>query len=554
MGAALWLCGALASAQAGPSVPSRAPVRGGTPGLELTEATLDQLQFALRTGQVTSLQLVQAYQARIAAYDDGPPILNGILALNPIALDEAVASDLQRARGLAHGALFGVPVLVKDNIDVAGMPTTAGALALEGSRPPDDAFLVRKLRAAGAIVLGKTTLTEFANFVTTGMPSGYSSLGGYGYNPYDPHPVPGGDGRPALTPGGSSSGTGISITASFAAVGVGTETSGSILSPSSSNCLVGIKPTVGLISRDGILPITADQDTPGPMARTVRDAALLLGVLAGFDPADPATAPCALRGTCPGDYTRFLDKFALRGARIAVPHSPYWDILTADERALMRAAVRALVDAGAVVVNPFELPRQTQMSQRGIAVTYPPPVNSSSVLLYGFKHDLNRYLAGLGPLAPVHELADVVAFNNAHPTQTLRYGQSIALAAVQIDDAPGSADTQRYLSDRARDLSLFRGALDEAFAGPDALPDTGDEFDAILFPANVGADAPARAGYPSVCVPGGFIERGGGLPPRPFGVTFTGRAFGEPRLLALAYSFEQATHHRRPPDGTPPLR
>jgi amidase len=194
------------------------------------------------------------------------------------------------------------------------------------------------------------------------------------------------------------------------------------------------------------------------------------------------------------------------------------------------------------------------MSQRGIAVSYPPPANSSSVLLYGFKHDLNRYLAALGPLAPVHELADVVAFNVAHPVQTLRYGQSIALAALRIDDSPGSADTQRYLSDRTRDLSLFRGALDEAFAGPDALPDTGDEFDALLFPANIGADAPARAGYPSVCVPGGFIERTGGLPPRPFGVTFTGRAFSEPRLLALAYAFEQATHHRRPPDTTPPLR
>ena len=553
MCAGLWLAGALASAQTALSLPSRATTHTGTPRVEVAEATLDQLQFALRTGQTTSLELVAAYQARIAAFDAGPPILNGILALSPTALDEARARDAARAQGRARGALFGIPVLVKDNIDVRGLPTTAGALALESSIPPDDAFLVKKLRAAGAIVLGKTTLTEFANFVTSGMPSGYSSLGGYGYNPYDPHPVPGGDGRPAMTPGGSSSGTGISIACSFAAVGVGTETSGSILSPSSSNCLVGIKPTVGLISRDGILPITADQDTPGPMARTVRDAAILLGALSGFDPADPATAPCGVRGGCPGDYTRYLDKFALLGARIAVPHSPYWDALSADERALMRVAVRALKDAGAVVEDPFELPRQAQMNQRGIAVSYPPPANSSSVLLYGFKHDLNRYFAGLGALAPIHELADVVAFNDAHPAETLKYGQSIALAAVRIDDSPGSADTQRYLSDRARDLALFRGALDEAFAGPDALPDTGDEFDALLFPANIGADAPARAGYPSVCVPGGFIERGS-LPPRPFGVTFTGRAFSEARLIALAYSFEQATRHRRPPDVTPPLR
>ena len=521
--------------------------------LELVEATLPELQDALRTGLVTSEQLVQAYLARIAAYDDGFPFLNGILALDPTALEQARACDRERAAGRAHGDLFGIPVLVKDNIDVAGLPTTAGALALADSRPPDDAFLVTKLRAAGAIVLGKTTLTEFANFIASNMPSGYSSLGGYGFNPYDPRPLPGGDGRPVLTPGGSSSGSGISVAANLAAVAVGSETSGSILSPASENGVVGIKPTLGLISRDGILPITADQDTPGPLARSVTDAAILLGVLAGFDPADPATAPLAQRGTYPQDYTPFLDKFGLVGKRIAVPHFPYWNFLTQEQRQRMRQAIRVLVREGAEVADPWEIPHQAQLSARGICVTYPTNNLCSSVLLYGFKHDLDLYLGNLGPAAPMHDLGDVLAFNDAHPLETLKYGQAIGRAANRMDVAPGSPDTLKYQQDRARDIELFRGALDELYAGPDGLPATGDEFDAILFPSNVGADAPARAGYPSVCVPAAFLDEAGGVAAHPFGVTFSGPAFSEPALIQMAYDYEQATHNRQPPASAPPL-
>ena len=552
LGATAWAQGpARAAATLGPSAVagSSSTALGGL-GLELHEATLDQLGFALRTRQVTSEALVAGYLARIEAYDEGQPRLNGILALNPDALAEARLRDAQRALGLARGPLFGIPVLVKDNIDVAGMPTTAGSLALAESFPPDDAFLVRRLRAAGAIVLGKTTLSEFANFLTTGMPSGYSSLGGFGYNPYDPRRAA--DGAPILTPGGSSSGSGIAVAASLAPVAIGTETSGSILSPSSSNALVGLKPTLGIISRDGILPITADQDTPGPMARSVRDAAILLGALVGYDPADPATHVCIERGGVPGEYTRFLDKYALEGARLAAPHHPYWDVLTSQQRQRMRDTVDLLRALGATVVAA-EIPRQTQLSARGIAVTYPPPTGSSSVLLYGFQHDLGNYLAGLGPGAPMHSLTEIVAFNAAHP-EARRYGQTIAFAASHVDASPGSADTLRYLDDRDRDVTLFRGALDELYAGPDALPGTGDEFDAILFPSNVGADAPARAGYPSITVPGEFL-----VPPNnptlayPFGITFSGPALSEPRLLALAYAYEQATHHRRPPPSTPPL-
>lgn len=537
-----------APAAAAPPAPRETGL-GGAP-LELAEATLDQLQFALRTHQITSEELVQGYLARIDAYDDGSPGLNGILARNPTALDEARARDAQRALGLAHGPLFGIPVLLKDNIDAAGMPTTAGSLALADSFPPDDAFLVRRLRAAGAIVLGKATLSEFANFLTSGMPSGYSSLGGFGYNPYDPRRAV--DGSPIVSPGGSSSGSGIAVAASLAPVAIGTETSGSILSPASSNALVGLKPTLGLVSRDGILPITADQDTAGPMARSVRDAAILLGALVGYDPADPVTRVCIERGGVPGEYTRFLDKYALEGARIAVPHHPYWDFLSGQQRNRMRDTVDLLTALGATMVTA-ELPRQTQLSARGIAVTYPPPAGSSSVLLYGFQHDLGNYLAGLGPGAPMHSLAEIVAFNAAHP-EARRYGQTIAFAASHIDPTPGSADTQRYMDDRNRDVALFRGSLDELFAGPDALPGTGDEYDAILFPANFGADAPARAGYPSLTVPGQFL-----IPPAnptlayPFGITFTGPALSEPRLLALAYAFEQATRFRRPPPSAPPL-
>jgi len=547
-------CFVLFLAPATGSAQSLSGARALPPGFELVEASLSELEFAQRIGRVTSEELVLAYQARIAAYDDAGPELNGILALNAAALSEARARDAERRAGFVRGPLHGIPVLVKDNIDVAGMPTTAGSLALAASFPPDDAALVRKLRAAGAVILGKTSLTEFANFLTSGMPSGYHSLGGFGLNPYDPRPAPNGDGRPVLTPGGSSSGTGIAIAASLAAAGVGTETSGSILSPASSNGLVGLKPTLGLISRDGILPITADQDTPGPMARTVRDCALLLSALAGFDPADPATADCAVRnGPCPGDYTRFLDKHALVGARIGVPRSPYWDFASGPQRSRLRDALNVLEREGAVVLDPFELPDQTAMSARGICVSYPPPGNCSSVLLYGFKHDLEQYLEGLGPLAPMKSLADIVAFNAANPT-AVRYGQSIALAAVQLDTSPGSDDTRRYERDRRRDLELFRGALERAFAGPDGLPDTGDELDALFFPANFGADAPARAGFPSLTVPGRFLDPTATVVnPHPFGITFCGPAWSEPRLIALGYAFEQATRYRQTPTSTPEL-
>jgi amidase len=554
---------------------------------QIVEATISDIQKALARGQITVEELVQMYLDRIEAYDNDGPGLNSYIHVNARALD--VARRLECARGhddddagrrgrnndgedgdaddddndrdrrggnKRGGPLCGVPVVLKDNIDTFDMPTTAGSVALAGSIPPNDAFIARKLRRAGAVILGKATLTEFANFLTNGMPAGYSSLGGYGFNPYDPRPdpreLPFGDGRPVLTPGGSSSGSGIAVAANLAAVGVGTETSGSILSPGTANFVVGVKPTVGLISRDGIIPITADQDTAGPIARTVRDAAILLGVVAGYDPADPATAACLIRGNCFSDYTRFLKRRALNGARIAVPPFP-------DNRAeVMNAAIATLRSQGAYVELIAALAPQLPGCPSDV---YPPAPGCSTVLNYGFKRDLNLYLASLGPTAPVQTLADVIAFNTAHAPASIKYGQSLALFSQMFDITPGSADTMRYLADRAEDIARSRTALEGVYNGPDGMRGTNDDFDALLHSGNTGAGTPAKAGYPSIVVPAGYFVNAPTPPfpdgfvaqPGPAGVTFSGPAFSEPRLLALAYAFEQATKARRPPASAPPL-
>ena len=544
----------------------------GSSRLQLVEATINDIQKALQTRLITTEQLVQMYLHRIAAYDKGAPHLNSYLYLNANqALAAARQSDAERRRGNIKSPLFGIPVVLKDNVDTFDMPTTAGSVALTGSIPPDDAFITRKLRAAGAIIMGKATLTEFANFLTNGMPAGYSSLGGYGFNPFDPRPdprevTPFNDGRPALSPGGSSSGPGIAVSANLATVGIGTETSGSILSPGTQNLVVGIKPTVGLVSRDGIIPITADQDTAGPLARTVTDAAILLGIIAGFDPSDPATAACLMPGKCFSDYTQFLNPGALKGARIAVPYFSYWTDtsgtvnLSSSQQQVVNDAIAVLRAQGAFVQEHADIPTQPSLNAFGGCGTHGQQ-NCSTVLLYGFKRDLNAYLASLGPGAPVHTLADVIAYNHAHAPESIKYGQVLAIQSDLFDIAPGSADTLRYQNDRAMDLALSRGGLDAIYNGPDGIPGTADDFDAILFPANRGANIAARAGYPSIVVPAGFVENaptppfpdGFNAQPAPYGVTFSGRAFSEPRLIGLAYAFEQATKHRSPPFSVPPL-
>jgi amidase len=508
--------------------------------LQLVEATIAELRLALATRLVTPAALVQMYLARVAAFDDDGPELNSFLHVNVNAVADAEALGT-RCEARDAPPLCGIPVIVKDNIDTFDMPTTAGSVALEGSLPASDAFVSARLREAGAVIIGKATLSEFANFLATGMPSGYSSLGGFGFNPYDPRPQPGSDGRPVLTPGGSSSGSSIAVSANLASVGIGTETAGSILSPASSNGIVGIKPTLGLLSRAGIIPISADQDTAGPLARTVSDAALLLGVLAGFDAADPATSPCLEPGNCEADYTQFLDAEALAGARIAVP--PF----AGNRGSVMNAAIEVLQARGASVREIVPLAQQ-----RGTCTSVPAGNNCSTVLIYGFKRDLDAYLAST-PAAPVRSLAEIIAFNAA-TDGALVYGQQLALAAQALDTAPGSADTARYEADRAQALNGARGVLDAVYAGEDGVPGTDDDVDAILFSENSGAGAPAIAGYPSITVPGGFLAASGAIQnPFPSGVTFSGPAFSEPRLIALAFAFEQATRRREPPASTPSL-
>ena len=336
---------------------------------DVIEATIPEIQHAFRTRRLTSEQLVETYLARIDAYDDAGPGVNAFIHVSRTAEIEARWLDLLRRFGFGRGPLYGVPVLLKDNIDTFNMPTTAGSVALEGSVPPDDAFITRKLRQAGAIILGKATLTEYANFLTTGMPAGYSSLGNYGFNPYDPRRDPReqtGDGRPALNTGGSSSGTGTA--ANFWAANVGTETSGSILSPSNQNMLAAVKPTVGRVSRYGVIPITADQDTAGPMAKFVADAAILLGALesASPDPNDAATSRC----TPPPnrDYTPHLKADGLKAARIGIPRAFYYNPVTppgakeprgglnADQTKVMTEAIEILTKQGAVIVDPADIP------------------------------------------------------------------------------------------------------------------------------------------------------------------------------------------------------
>jgi amidase len=502
---------------------------------ELVEATIADIRAALDSGLLTSKELVQLYLNRIEAYNNSGPMLNAIRELNPNAL--AIAEEMDRIRAQARqgrpprsraaprlGPLFGIPVLLKDNVNTRDMPTTAGSVALRGSIPLDDAFIAKKLRAAGAIILGKANLTEFANYLTNGMPAGYSSLGGYVFNPYNPGALAGSDGRPALSPGGSSSGSAAAVAANLVTVAVGTETSGSILSPGNQNSVVGIKPTVGLISREGIIPIAASQDIAGPFGRTVADAAILLGALTGIDPNDPITSESAGRSF--SDYTPFLQPGALLFARIGVPRANYWAGLNAGQRQIMEDAVARLRSLGAQVFDA-DIPTSGMQGGRG-----------SYVLQYEFKRDLNAYLTALGPQSPIKALADVIAFNSANATAALKYGQTLALASQATDL---EAERPRYLQERATDVLLSKDQ------GIDAIMDS-LRLDALVFPSNGGAGIAARAGYPSVIVPAGYLDNGA-----PYGITFTGRAYSEPILIALAYSFEQATKHRRPPASTPPL-
>lgn len=494
--------------------------RAQAPAFDPFEATIPQMRAALASGSITCKQLVQFYLDRMDALDIAGPKLNAIRARNPKALQIADAMDHLAASAL-RGPLFCIPILVKDNIDTADMPTTAGSVALAGTFPLDDSFLVKQLKGAGAIIIAKGNLTEYANFLTTNMPAGYSSLGGYVLDPYDPRPIPlplnNSDGRQALAPGGSSSGPGVVAAANLAAATVGTETSGSILSPANANSVVGIKPTVGLISRQGVVPIAASQDTAGPITRTVTDAAILLGVLAGVDGRDSATV--SSEGLALSDYTPYLKADALAGARIGIARQ-YWNNRNAEERAMGESAFQVMRDLGAEV---FDVQIDTFTAVNALP---------STVLLYEFKRDLNTYLATRGPNSPIKSLADVIAYNDAHKDVALKYGQVLALQSQALDLY---GDEPQYISARSTDLQLAK------VQGIDATMDN-NKLTALVVPANSAAGIAAKSGYPSVIVPAGYNTTSA-----PFGITFTGKAYSEATLISLAYAFEQATKVRQPP-------
>lgn len=490
---------------------------------EFDEITIAELQERMRAGKSTARAITERYLARIKSVDREGARLNSIIELNPDAIEIATRLDRERRAGQMRGALHGIPVLLKDNIDTHDrMMTTAGSLALEGSIPARDSFVAERLRAAGAVIIGKTNLSEWANFRSTRSSSGWSGRGGQTRNPYvlDRNPC------------GSSSGSGASISANLAAVAVGTETDGSIVCPASSNGIVGIKPTVGLVSRAGIIPISHSQDTAGPMARTVTDAAILLGAMVGIDPRDAVTRES--RGKAHADYTTFLDKRGLKGARIGVARKSFG--FNSDVDKLMEASLGALKQAGAILIDPVVIATAGKFDD-----------SEFEVLLYEFKADLNRYLATLGANVPVRTLKQIIEFNERNREREMPYfGQEIMLRA----EAKGSLNEKAYRLALAKnhrlsrtlgiDATMTKHRLDAIVAptgGPAWTTDliNGDHF------SGGSSSAAAVAGYPNISVPAGFVH---GLP---IGISFFGRAYSEPVLIKIAYAFEQATRFRRAP-------
>ena len=608
------------------------PVKSASASFRVVEATIPEMRMAMEQKRLTSRELVSQYLIRLATYED---VLHAALAVNPRALEEADELDRERAQGRIRGPLHGIPVALKDNIHTTNMPTTGGALAFAGYIPPYEATLTKNLRDAGAIIVAKTGLTELANWVAGNpnpMPGNYNAVGGFGFNPYDPRSDPREgtfDGRPALQTGGSSSGIGTA--ANLWAANVGSDTGGSVISPSNANMLVGIRPTIGRVSRYGVIPITADHDTAGPMARTVVDAAIMLGALESPspDPNDPATTTCT---PPPGrDYTKFLRAGALKGARIGIPRAFYYDRVTltgdppapdepapggragrpqagnrgpqvgnrgglnAEQAKAMADAIAVLKEQGAIVVDPADVPSFVDKDPQknfllwdfcsGADQAKGKDANCSVNFKYGMKRDFNLWLKSLGPSAPVKSLTELRNWNLAHEKAgAIRYGQSRLDISDEMDL---DADRARNEADVKKDIALSRVAgIDGVLNGPapasqsatgrqspaasqSSVPgrqspgvsqSSGVSLDAILTPGGTGAGLAARAGYPIIVVPFAMVPNAPTPPfpegfhakPAPFGVGFTGAACSEPRLLEIAYAFEQATRKRVPPSLVTP--
>ncbi|MFX3674828.1 MAG: amidase family protein [Paenisporosarcina sp.] len=471
------------------------------------DLTINDIQFAFKNGEVTSKELVMYYLFRIANYDQDGPKINSVLEINPDAIFIAEALDYERETKGVRGPLHGIPVLLKDNIETNDfMHTSAGTIALENNCSGEDAFLVKKLRQAGAVILGKTNMTELANGMSSTMWAGYSSRGGQVLNPY-------GDGN--LFVGGSSSGSAVSVASNFTVVSVGTETDASILSPAIQNSVVGIKPTVGLISRHGIIPFTYSQDTAGPFARTVTDAAILLGALTGVDMLDPATLKS--EGS-QKDYSIYLNANGLKNARIGVFNLVSNESDEYDEELFMNA-IHDLGKGGAVVIEGIEIPSFHRDWSWGVPI-------------YELKHSLDNYLSKLPSYLPVHSISELIQFNKNIPEKSLKYGQD---KLEFRENLPNTLRNSEYINAKLEDVYFSQEqGIDFALKKYN--------LDAILFPSYIGSTICAKAGYPSIAVPAGYMKSG-----RPFGITFAGTAFSEGVLIKLAYAFEQATKKRISP-------